>query len=45
MKASSLISTNIFSLFQILKTERVSRKRCLGILVIPDLREMTNIER
>jgi hypothetical protein len=45
MKASSLISTNIFSLLQILKSERVPRKRCSGFLVIPDLKEMANIER
>jgi hypothetical protein len=45
MKASSLISTNIFPLLQILKSEGVPGRRYSGFLVIPGLKEMANIER
>jgi hypothetical protein len=45
MKASSLISTNIFSLLQVSNPREVPGKRCSGFLGIPGLKEMANIER
>jgi hypothetical protein len=44
MKASSLISTNIFSYFKYSNPRGVPGRRYSVFLVIPGLKEMTNIE-
>jgi hypothetical protein len=45
MKASSLISTNIFPLFQILKAKRGPTQKMFRVSCDPRLREMANIKR
>jgi hypothetical protein len=45
MKASSLISTYLFSLLQVFKQREVPGRRCSGFLEITGRKEMANMER